>query len=321
MKRTPICEGVTYLEPDSMRSFQACAGLLLEGGGTTALVDANMGPRETLPLLEETRPDQAILTHYHVDHSAWASTVAEHTSAEILAPEAEVAILADPTPLHAADARAHGIGPEWEHFTGHTVGYAPVPSARAFSHGDLFHFNGITMEALDTRGHSPGHSAFYFPEKQVLFCGDMGIDRFGPWYAWPNCDLVALVGSLLRLRGLPLKLLVTSHGGMVKADFEGAWTRAIRQVLAREARIEADLDAGHSGEEIVAAGIFFRNKAKAPEPMRSFLFMWDRIMYDHHLAVLEQGGLATFFPELDAQVTAARGKAGRIGAPPQKGAA
>lgn len=321
MKQTPVCEGLTYLEPDSMRSFQACAGLLLEDGGTTALVDANMGPRETLPLLQETRPEMAILTHYHVDHSAWASTVAEHTAAGILAPQAEVNILADPSPLHAAEARAHGIGPEWEHFTGETVGYAPIPSVQGFSHGTVIRVGGITMEALDTHGHSPGHTAFYFPGKRVLFCGDMGIDRFGPWYAWLNCDLVALVGSLLRMRGLPLKLLLTSHGGIVKADFDTAWTHAIAQVLSREACLEMDLGAGRTREEIVAEGIFFTNKAKAPEPMRSFLFMWDRIMYDHHLAVLEQGGLQTFFPELGAMVSEAREKAGQIGAPLQKGAA
>lgn len=307
MRRTHICEGVTYLEPDSMRSFQACAGLLLSDGGTTALVDANMGPAETLPLLEETHPDLAILTHYHIDHSAWASTAAEHTGAEIWAPEHEVGILADPALLHTADARAHGIGGEWEAFMTDTVGYAPVPSARGYARGSGFRVGGLQLETLDAGGHSPGHTALYLPGMQILFCGDAGIDRFGPWYGWTNSDLVTLVGSLLRMRGLPQKLLLTSHGGMVKDDFQASWTQAIAKVLRREARLRLDLEAGRVREEIVAAGVFFANKDGAPLPMRRFLYMWDNIMYDHHLKVLEQGGLRTFFPELGPLVEGALG--------------
>jgi glyoxylase-like metal-dependent hydrolase (beta-lactamase superfamily II) len=300
MRRIHICDGITYLEPDSMRSFQACAGLLLKDGTTTALVDANMGPAETLSLLAETGPDLAILTHYHIDHSAWASTVAEHTAAEIWAPETEVGLLSDSAPLHAAEARAHGIGGEWETFMADVVGYAPVPSAEGYAWGTAFSMGGLRLEALDARGHSPGHTAFYLPEQQIFFCGDMGIDRFGPWYGWPNSDLISLVGSLLRMRGLPLKLLLTSHGGMVHADFEALWTEAIAKVLRREARLQLDLEAGRSRDEVVEKGIFFTGKQGAPLPMRRFLYMWDNIMYDHHLAVLEQEGLTRFFPELGA---------------------
>jgi glyoxylase-like metal-dependent hydrolase (beta-lactamase superfamily II) len=319
MRRTRICEGVTYLEPDSMRSFKACAGLLLCDGGKAALVDANMGPAETLPLLEETHPDLAILSHYHIDHSAWASTAAEHTGAEIWAPEDEVGILADPTLLHTADARAHGIGGEWEAFMADTVGYAPVPSARGYTWGSPFRIGGLRLETLEAGGHSPGHTALYLPEMQILFCGDAGIDRFGPWYGWSNCDLVALVASLLRMRGLPQKLLLTSHGGMVSGDFQANWTQAIAKVLGREVRLRLDLEAGRDREEIVAAGIFFANKDKAPQPMRRFLYMWDHIMYDHHLKVLEKGGLTTFFPELSALAVEALGDLAATAGRPEAG--
>jgi hypothetical protein len=48
----------------------------------------------------------------------------------------------------------------------------------------------------------------------------------------------------------------------------------------------------------VAEGIFFPQKSQVPEPMQSFLYMWDTAMYDHHRKMLEEGGLAQFFPEL-----------------------
>ena len=77
-------------------------------------------------------------------------------------------------------------------------------------------------------------------------------------------------------------------------------------MLRREAHLRLDLEAGRVREEIVAAGIFFANKDRAPLPMRRFLYMWDHIMYDHHLAVLEQGELPTLFPELGALAVEAR---------------
>ncbi|MDJ0781961.1 MAG: MBL fold metallo-hydrolase [Desulfosarcinaceae bacterium] len=320
MRETRICEGVTYLIPDTMRSFQACAGLKISSGATTALVDANMGLTETPALLTATRPDLAVMTHYHVDHSAWASTVAELTSARILAPAQEVAILAAPEPLHLKEARARGFGQAWERFMADTVGYAPVPSVTPYDHGTPLRIGRLTLETLDTRGHSPGHTALYLAGPQILFCGDLGIDRFGPWYGWPNCDLVALVGSLLRMRGLPQKLLLTSHGGIRDRGFEAAWTEAIFRVLTREAHLEMDLSAGRSREAVVETGIFFCHKAGVPEPMRRFLYMWDEIMYDHHQAVLAHGGLTQFFPELKDLAASARERVRKVAAETRTGA-
>ena len=46
-----------------------------------------MGIRETKELLIAERPDIAIITHYHLDHSTWGPLVLEYSNAELFIPE------------------------------------------------------------------------------------------------------------------------------------------------------------------------------------------------------------------------------------------
>lgn len=154
-----------------------------------------------------------------------------------------------------------------------------------------------TIQCIPSPGHSPSHTSFYFPEEKILFTGDMGIDRFGPWYGWADCDLRELVASALRLRALDVSVLLTSHGGILTSDIEKAWDNGLRKIIEREQHIEDRLHKGKTRAEIIEQGIFFRNKSEVMEPMRSFLYMWDSYMLDQHMTVLKEGGLRQFFPE------------------------
>ena len=80
----------------------------------------------------------------------------------------------------------------------------------------------------------------------------------------------------------PSDVLLTSHGGMLTTDIGAAWDHALQRLLEREKRVAARLEKGLTPEAIVAEGIFFPTKSQVPEPMRSFLYMWDTAMFDHH---------------------------------------
>jgi hypothetical protein len=85
---------------------------------------------------------------------------------------------------------------------------------------------------------------------------------------------------------------------MLTSGIPEAWDLALKRLVERENHVAQRLEKGHRPEAIVAEGIFFPQKAQVPEPMQSFLYMWDTAMYDHHRKMLEEGGLARFFPEL-----------------------
>lgn len=302
MQRTRITDQLTFLEPDDMRLFKACAGVMIQST-RKLVIDANMGP-ETAAFMQAEKPQAAIISHYHLDHGVWGAVAQDHTQAEVFIPSGEEPYLSDIDYFLDHTARPYGLAEAWQRFSVEECGYRELTRYTAYEPGRSFSDRRMTIVCLDTTGHSPSHRSFYFPEDKVLFTGDMGVDRFGPWYGWQECDLRHLVASIFKLRGLPVDVLLTSHGGMFTAHIDAAWNRTLRHLREREKGVATRLEKGLSPETIVAEGIFFPQKSQVPEPMQSFLTMWDTAMFDHHRKLIEQGGLDRFFPELDRLVPA-----------------
>jgi len=296
MKRTRITDQLTFLEPDDMRLFKACAGVMVQGT-RKLVIDANMGP-ETASFLQDENPQTAIISHYHLDHGTWGTVAQDHTQADIFIPAGEVPYLTEIDYFLKQTAGPYGRVEAWRHFSVEGCGYRELARYSTYEAGHSFSDRRMAIACIETTGHSPSHRSFYFPEDKVLFTGDMGIDRFGPWYGWADCDLRHLVASILTLRGLPVDVLLTSHGGIITSSIDAAWDRTLAHLLEREKGVAKRLENGLSPDAIVAEGIFFSQKSHVPEPMQSFLYMWDTAMFDHHRKLIEQGGLVRFFPEL-----------------------
>ncbi len=304
MQITPLSDNIFYLEPESMANYQACAGLLIEAE-LKITIDPNLGPDHTGKFLDSQRPDMAFVTHFHLDHSAWVNTAAG-MGIIVCVPEAERLILGNLDCLMEATARPCGLESLWRRFVTDSLGFQPLDSATTYHPGILSRLSRVRIEVLATPGHSPGHCSFWFPESGILFCGDMGLDRFGPWYGWHNCDLAAMVESICRLRAMDVRLLVTSHGGIIRKNPAAAWDRALDKIEQREKRIIAGLEKGLSKERLIEEGIFFTHKDKVDEPLKTFFYMWDAIMLDHHLRLIADGGLRRLTGSLNFKSNAGR---------------
>ena len=299
MKRTKITDNVYYIEPRGSQDMSGCAALVV-GDSPRILIDAQMdanGP-VTEAFVREEGPDIALITHYHLDHSSWLNTALDHGCGEVVIPAEASPYLTDVDYFVSHTAGPHGLGREWRYIIREMFGYRPLSRYDTFDSMNRFRTGGTTVERLATPGHTPGHGSFYLPEEKILFSGDVGLDRFGPWYGWPDCSLTNTVASILRLKALPVNVLVTSHGGLLSEGIDRAWQESLAHIVNRESRIREVLDAGGSREELLAAGVFYPNKERAREPMRSFLALWESIMVDQHLAVLEGGSLERLFPGL-----------------------
>lgn len=280
-----------------MANFSSCSGIMIHSKAKV-LIDMNMGGGELPGLLLHEKPDAAIISHYHLDHSVWSRYVGDHSNARILIPKKEEPYLTSLDYIISHTAGPFGMADQWQRFVVDERGYRALDRYECYSSQTSFHDLAPEMVVVETPGHSPGHSSFYFPDEKILFSGDVGLDRFGPWYGWEDCDIKALVDSILRLDGMDVGLVLTSHGGVITKGIHNAFGNAVRHILTREKRIMERLDQGISKPEIIGQGVFYTSKNKAKLPMKSFLDMWDTAMYQHHEALIREGGLMRIFPEI-----------------------
>lgn len=307
MKRTSVTDTIQYLEPEDNQKNNGCAGVLL-GSRPKTLIDGQMGfdresIEDTIQLLGVEKPDRAFITHYHLDHSQTGYLVRRHSDAELFLPEGEEQYLTDFDYFvrnTAGGSGSCGCVPEWRLMTKEAFHYLEIDDFHIYRDLDTFKSGQTTIKCIRTPGHSLAHTSFYFPREKILFTGDMGLDRFGPWYGWPDSDLAEMIESILRLRSLKVETLLTSHSGIITSNIGQAWDRCIEIIMQREQWIRSRLDQGDTKKEIVEQGIFFKNKTGVPEPQQSFLLMWDSNMFDKHRSMLDQGSLERLFPGLHA---------------------
>ena len=295
MKQTRITDKITYVEPDSMARFHSCAGIIVNSS-RKIFIDMNLGPEDSKALLKKEQPHAALITHCHLDHSIWTQFVKKDSMTRVFIPECEADYLTDLDFVVEKTAGPFGRSLEWKNFVVNKLGYKPLETYETYN-SKATEFP-PEMVLVKTPGHSPGHTSFYFPLEKILFSGDMGLDRFGPWYGWQDCDIKKIIESILRLASLDVKMILTSHGGIIQGDIHQAWSNSMDHILKRETRIRQQLDKGLDPEKIIEEGVFFSRKKSVAPPMRSFLDMWDTAMFAHHLNLINQGGILSYFPEL-----------------------
>lgn len=281
-----------------MVNFRSCAGIMVDSV-KKVWIDMNMGTEQTISLLRQEQPDACMITHYHLDHSIWTRHVKEHSKAEVFIPEEEEKYLTSLSYVIEHTAGVLGMAAPWQDFVVNTLGYRPLEHYQCYTGQTAFSQMVPEMVLIRTPGHSPGHTSFYFPDEKLLFSGDMGLDKFGPWYGWADGSILDIVDSIQRLDGLDIALVLTSHGGIIeKKDIGPAWQASLRHLITREKTIMGQLEKGLTDSQIIEKGLFYPHKNRIKEPMRSFLNMWDESMYHHHKRLIEKGGLVKYFPEI-----------------------
>ncbi len=255
------------------------AAWVIEGDGGHTLVDTGIDTPPARWALREAAVhvgvtpeslETIVLTHAHPDHYGLAGPVREWSGARVAIHQAEEALArrfvdrwpedreeagdafarlgvpAQVTPafLRASDA-IHGFYAAFHPDIVLTGERGPLPG-------------GGGWEWIHTPGHSPGHITVYHPQRRILITGDHVLPRISPnigadlYASEPLSDYLA---SLRALRGLPVDLVLPSHG----EPFAGLAAR-IDVLLAhhdeRNAEILAFLAGGAKTVFEVARGVF-----------------------------------------------------------------
>ena len=254
------------------------AAWVIEGDEGHVLVDAGMDTPPARGALRDAAghvgvtPESlawVIITHVHVDHFGMAWAARKWSGARVALHEREEALFrrfVDRWPEERAGAegtfRASGVPAE------------VVPRLVAAS--DAIHRlyrdfrpdvvlsgergplpGGGGWEWILTPGHSPGHVTVYHPERRILIAGDHVLPHISPhvgadlYAADPLSDYLA---SLRALRGLPVDLVLPSHGQPFE-DLAGRIDAIVAHHDERNEKILSLLDRPRTTYE-VARGVF-----------------------------------------------------------------
>lgn len=124
------------------------------------------------------------LTHTHIDHILGLAWAAKTYGAPVF--------------YHQADAVVYAHAPEWAMLMG--LAYEPGPRAERFIEaGETLSWSGQPVQVFHVPGHSPGHVAYYLPEQEWLFAGDLLFQGSIGNYQLPLADYNTLMESLQKL--------------------------------------------------------------------------------------------------------------------------
>jgi endoribonuclease LACTB2 len=190
----------------------------LVGTGPRVLIDP--GPTdeaEQESLLEEVAGagiGGIILTHHHPDHVGAAGRVSEELNVPVWAH------------VDAAARMPH------------------IRIDRFIDDGTVLTIGDLELHALLTPGHAPGHLAFWEPRHRLLFAADLVSPLSSMIIDPEDGDVADYLASLHRVRELPARLLLPSHGPPTTRATQ-LLDKALEHRAAREEQLLAALAAGN----------------------------------------------------------------------------
>lgn len=199
----------------SLTNRYDCNAYLIDGGSSLALVDTGCGIESDRIINEiirngfdPSRIDSIFLTHAHADHAGGAYELSKQCGAQVfgLPDTARYVSNADAEAVSLPAAIQAGIYPP-------AYRLKPCPVI-PFQDGSEFQIGDITIQAIETLGHSDGHASFLMNHqgKRILFGGDL-IFRGGQislQSTW-DCRLDAYVQSIRKVAQLEIDSLYPGH--------------------------------------------------------------------------------------------------------------
>ena len=270
---------IWFVPGENRGKYPYCHSIYLEGTGV--LIDPASNRERLVQLREDGGVKAVWLTHWHEDHLMHLDLF-DHlplgVSESDADPLSDLELFLD---SYGMDNRAHRQF--WQTILIDQFHFRPRKATHFLKGGDIISLDHITVEVINTPGHTPGHLAFFFREAGVLFMGDYDLTRFGPWYGDVYSSIEETVRSVERLRNIPATVWLTSHETGIFEDQPGEiWNQYLGVIIKREEKLIDFLGLPRTLEDIVAAWIVY---GKPREP-KAFFEFGERAHMKKHLEKL-----------------------------------
>ena len=257
------------------------------------LIDAGMGEENIAPAFE-AGIDVLILSHCHIDHRLTRRMI---PAVPVWCHEKEEVYLQDRDFFFSAMGLKRS-GLDLDVLFDFAQGNFEVEIAHRLADGDRIDLGGITLQTIHTPGHTPGHMAFFIPERELLFAGDIDLTSFGPFYGHDFADIGDFLTSIERLKQVGAQRVISSHAGPFSSNLVQRFDEYAKSVQTRDRLLLDSLHRPKSVKEFRGSNLFYKSYPDFPDLIRWF----ELVHIEKHLARLE--GLGQVRQEGDQWVRA-----------------
>lgn len=276
-----LAPNIFYITGKNNSRFPYCACLYLRGKKLRVLIDVGMGAENLAPV-KEMGIDLLILTHCHIDHRL---TRQEIFDVPVWCHESEANFLKDREYFYTSMGLKRS-GLELSGLFDLAHGVFDTEIDHRLVDGERIELGGITLETIHTPGHTPGHIAFFNPEHDLLFSGDIDLTPFGPFYGHDFADISDFLASIEKLRQIEAKMVISGHAGPFNGNLPERFKEYGEVIHSRDRLLLEKLRQPKSIEDFKGSNLFYKAYPDFPDLIRWF----ELVHIEKHLMRLKTMG-------------------------------
>ena len=260
-----IAPNIYYVPGKNKSRFPYCTCLYLKGRDLRILIDAGMGEENMAPVLE-AGIDVLILSHCHIDHRLTQRMIPEipvwcHEKEEIFLQDREFFFT-------AMGLKRSGL--DLTRLLDFAQGKFKIEIAHRLAGGDRIDLGGLTLNTIHTPGHTPGHLAFFIPENDLLFSGDVDLTSFGPFYGHDFADIDDFLSSIEKLRQVGAAKLISGHAGPFNGNLAKRFNAYGEIIFTRDRLLLEKLNRPKSIVDFKGRNLYYKAYPEFPALIRWF---------------------------------------------------